>query len=74
MTHFSRCRAAPNCFAVIDSVWRKWIRALLSAEETSTQTQVVFLDALEAENLIGQTQNRRCGARRQRARSVSSRL
>ena len=58
VTHFSRCLAAPNCCAVIDSVSRKWIRALLSAEETSTQTQVVFRDAVEAENLIGHTEDR----------------
>ena len=58
VTHFSRCRAAPNCFAIIDLVSRKWICALLSAEETSTQTQVVFRDALEAENLIGRIEDR----------------
>ena len=58
VTHFSRCRAAPNCFAIVDLVSRKWICALLSAEETSTQTQVVFLDALEAENLIGLVEDR----------------
>ena len=58
MTHFSRCRAAPNCFAIVDLVSRKWISTLLSAEETSTQTQVVFLDALEAENLIGRVEDR----------------
>ena len=36
--HFSRCRAAANCFAIIDLVSRKWISTLLSAEETATQT------------------------------------
>lgn len=58
VTHFGRCGAAPNCFAVIDLVSRKWISTLLSAEETATQTQVVFLDALEAENLIGAVEGR----------------
>ena len=58
VTHFSRCRAAPNCFAIIDLVSRKWISTLLSAEETATQTQVVFLDALEAENLISAVEDR----------------
>ncbi len=29
VTHFSRCRAAPNCFAIVDLVSRKWICALL---------------------------------------------
>ena len=48
-THFGRCRAAPNAFAIIDLVSRKWLATLLSAEETSTQVQVVFGDALEAE-------------------------
>jgi putative transposase len=52
VTHFSRCRAAPNCFAIIDLVSRKWIATLLSPEETALQTQVVFLDALEAEGLL----------------------
>ena len=58
VTRFSRCRAAPNCFAVIDLVSRKWICALLSPEETATQTQALFLDALEAENLIGAVEDR----------------
>ena len=58
VTHFSRCRAAPNCFAVIDLVSRKWISVLLSPEETATQTQALFLDALEAENLIGAIEDR----------------
>ena len=58
VTHFSRCGAAPNCFAIIDLVSRKWISTLLSPEETATQTQAVFLDALEAENLIGAVEDR----------------
>ncbi len=58
VTHFGRCRAAPNCFAVIDLVSRKWISTLLSPEETATQTQVVFCDALEAEDLIGAVEGR----------------
>ena len=36
----------------MDLVTRKWITELVSAEETSTQVQVVFLDALEAEGLL----------------------
>ena len=51
VTHFGRCRAAPNAFAIIDLVSRKWLATLLSAEETSTQVEVVFTDALEAEGL-----------------------
>lgn len=30
---------------------RKWLATLLSAEETSTQVEVVFCDALQAEGL-----------------------
>ena len=58
VTRFSRCRAAPNWFAIVDLVSRKWISTLLSAEETAAQTQAVFLDALEAENLIGLVEDR----------------
>jgi transposase InsO family protein len=58
VTHFTRCKAAPNCFAIIDLVSRKWISTLLSPEETTVQTQVVFLDALEAEGLLGLVEHR----------------
>jgi hypothetical protein len=58
VTHFSRCKAAPNCFAIIDLVSRTWISTLLSPEETAVQTQVVFLAALEAEGLIGLVEHR----------------
>ena len=53
VTHFGRCRAAPCAFAIIDLVSRKWLVTLLSAEETSSQVEVVFTDALEAEELMG---------------------
>jgi putative transposase len=51
VTHFAGC---PNhaVFAVMDLVTRKWICELVSIEETSTQVQVVFLDALEQEGLL----------------------
>jgi transposase InsO family protein len=52
VTHFGRCRAAPCAFAIIDLVSRKWLATLLSAEETSTQVQIVFTDALQAEGLL----------------------
>ena len=51
VTHFGRCRAAPCASAIIDLVSRKWLATLLSAEETSSQVQVVFCDALEREGL-----------------------
>jgi transposase InsO family protein len=52
VTHFGRCRAAPYAFAIIDLVSRKWLATLLSAEETSTQVEVVFTDALQVEGLM----------------------
>ena len=58
MTHFSRCRRAPNCFAIVDLVSRKWITTLLSPEETATQTQVLFLQGLEDEGLIDVVEDR----------------
>jgi putative transposase len=39
-------------FAVMDLVTRKWITELVSIEETSTQVQVAFTDALETEGLL----------------------
>ena len=50
-THFAGCPKIA-VFAVMDLVTRKWITELVSIEETSTQVQVVFLDALEAEGLL----------------------
>ena len=40
VTHFGRCRA-PECVRDHRLVSRKWLATLLSAEETSTQVQVV---------------------------------
>jgi putative transposase len=48
-THFTRCRRV--VFAIVDLVSRKWIESLVSTEETSTQVQVVFEQALIAEGL-----------------------
>lgn len=50
-THFTRARRA--AVAILDVVSRKWIATLLCAEETSSQVEVVFLDALESEGLLG---------------------
>jgi hypothetical protein len=36
----------------MDLVTRKWICELVSIEETSTQVQVVFMDALDAGGLL----------------------
>jgi len=50
-THFAGC-PKHAVFAVMDLVTRKWITELVSIEETSTQVQVVFMDALQAEGLL----------------------
>ncbi|HEY5435123.1 MAG TPA: integrase core domain-containing protein [Candidatus Limnocylindrales bacterium] len=51
VTHFHGC-PKHAVFAVMDLVTRKWICELVSIEETSTQVQVVFMDALELEGLL----------------------
>lgn len=51
VTHFAGC-PRHAVFAVMDLVTRKWITELVSIEETSTQVQVVFMDALEIEGLL----------------------
>jgi putative transposase len=51
VTHFGGC-PKHAVFAVMDLVTRKWITELVSIEETSTQVQVVFMDALEIEGLL----------------------
>jgi putative transposase len=48
-THFTRARVA--AVAILDIVSRKWIGTVVSAEETSTQVEVAFTQALEAEGL-----------------------
>jgi putative transposase len=50
-TRFAGC-PKHAVFAVMDLVTRKWICELVSIEETSTQVQVVFIDALEIEGLL----------------------
>jgi putative transposase len=57
-THFMACKASPVVFGIVDLVSKKWIASLLSAEESSTQTQVLFLDALVAEGLIDEVEAR----------------
>ena len=49
-THFTRAGMAAT--VVEDLVSRKWLAEIVSAEETSTQVQVVFTDALEREGLL----------------------
>jgi transposase InsO family protein len=49
-THFTRARRA--AVAVLDMVSRKWLATICSAEETSTQVEVAFTTALDAEGLL----------------------
>ena len=49
-THFPRARVAVT--VVEDLVSRKWLAHIASAEETSTQVEIVFTDALAAEGLL----------------------
>jgi len=48
-THFTRCGAA--VVVIVDMVSRKWLATVVSTEETSTQVQAVFGDALDAEGI-----------------------
>ncbi|MCA1678964.1 MAG: integrase core domain-containing protein [Actinobacteria bacterium] len=50
-THFKRCPKTA-VITIMDLVTRKWICEIVSAEETSTQVQVAFTDALELEGLL----------------------
>ena len=61
-THFSKAKMA--VLIIEDLVSRKWITHVVSSEETSTQVQVGFTQALELEGLLEQIQDR------QRARLV----
>ena len=39
-------------FAIVDVVSRKWIATVVTAEESSTQVQLLFAEALDAEGLV----------------------
>jgi len=50
-SHFTRaCRVA---YAIVDVVTRYWIGYLLSVEQTTTQAQLLFTDALADQGLLG---------------------
>jgi len=51
-THFAACPRVA-VVTVMDLVTRKWICEVVSGEETSTQVEVAFTDALELEGLLG---------------------
>lgn len=50
-THFRGCRGVA-VIVIMDLVTRKWICEVVSGEETGTQVQVAFTQALELEGLI----------------------
>jgi putative transposase len=50
-THFTRARR--SVFAIVDVVSRYWVELHVSAEESSTQVQLLFADALEGQGLLG---------------------
>jgi len=49
MTHFTVARRV--AFAVMDVVSRKWLRTLVTTEESATQVEVLFTGALDDEGL-----------------------
>ena len=49
-THFTAAGVAAT--VIEDLVSRKWLAHIVSGEETSTQVQLVFTDALELEGLM----------------------
>jgi putative transposase len=62
-THWSRARRAS--IAILDVVSRKWLATLTSAEETSTQVEVCFTAALDAEGLLAAADERASAALRE---------
>lgn len=58
-THFTKAKSALT--VVEDLVSRKWIADILSSEETSTQVEIVFTDALAAEGLLDTVEARADG-------------
>jgi putative transposase len=56
-THFRGC-PGHGVFAVMDLVTRFWICELVSVEQTSTQVQNLFIDALEREGLLDAIEDR----------------
>jgi putative transposase len=50
-SHFTRARRV--AYAIVDVVTRYWIGYLLTSEQTSTQAQLLFTDALADQGLLG---------------------
>src|SRR5207245_403360 len=49
-THFTRAKRV--AYAIVDVVTRYWIGYLLTSEQTSTQAQLLFAQALEDQDLL----------------------
>jgi len=64
-THFPRSDRV--ALAIIDLVSRKWIAALVTAEETSSQVEVVFDRALDAEGFADEIERRAMASVEERA-------
>jgi putative transposase len=58
-THFTTAKVAVT--VIEDLVSRKWIADIVSAEETSTQVEIVFTDALAVEGLLALVEARADG-------------
>jgi putative transposase len=50
-SHFPACKRV--AYAIVDVVTRYWIGCLLTTEQTSTQAQLLFAQALEDQGLLG---------------------
>jgi putative transposase len=59
-THFTR--ADRVAYAVMDVVSRRWLRTLVTAEESATQVEVLFTGALDDEGLWPRIEARQGGA------------
>jgi putative transposase len=49
-THFTRARR--SVYAIVDVVTRYWIGYLVTIEQTATQVQLLFADALQDQGLL----------------------
>ncbi len=56
ITHFGA--AGRVAYAIMDVVTRKWLATLVTAEESATQVEVIFTDALDVEGLWGRIEAR----------------
>jgi transposase InsO family protein len=57
MTHFTTAKRV--AFAVMDVVSRRWLRTLVTTEESATQVEVLFTGALDEEGLWERIEARR---------------